>query len=332
MEAGLVGFVPPRSSPAPRRLPSPRAQRRLYAALLLSLEPLGFRQTAIKALFLERVDIVATYEREVHSPTRAMKLPSVIALRQYVRPSEYPAFTRFNLFLRDRFQCQYCGELDELTFDHVVPRAQGGRTTWENVATACAPCNLRKVTAQLQARLRILPIPIGRPAGSCRSMAAASRPTTCTRAGATISTGTSSWRPQRGRSPSQPVAPAEPAEHRHAHGHAEEHHAPEASGVDIRNATRHSCRAGRDEGQQQEDEGDDRDVEGTLVGLLGAQIGDLLMQQGGALAHRLQLLGHAREAVRRLDDVQFVVFRQPVELQSGEGAQRVAVGRRSGDS
>jgi 5-methylcytosine-specific restriction endonuclease McrA len=101
-------------------------------------------QTAVKAVFLERVDIVAQYAREVHSPTRTMQIPSVIALRQYVRPSEHPAFTRFNLFLRDRFQCQYCGDPRELTFDHVIPRAQGGRTTWENVATACAPCNLRK--------------------------------------------------------------------------------------------------------------------------------------------------------------------------------------------
>jgi 5-methylcytosine-specific restriction endonuclease McrA len=101
-------------------------------------------QTAVKAVFLERVDIVAEYVREVHSPTRTMQLPSVIALRQYVKPSEHPAFTRFNLFLRDRFACQYCGDPRELTFDHVIPRAQGGRTTWENVATACAPCNLRK--------------------------------------------------------------------------------------------------------------------------------------------------------------------------------------------
>ena len=48
------------------------------------------------------------------------------------------------LFLRDRFSCQYCGDPRELTFDHVLPRAQGGRTTWDNVATACAPCNLKK--------------------------------------------------------------------------------------------------------------------------------------------------------------------------------------------
>jgi len=101
-------------------------------------------QSAVKAVFLERVDIVDCYARAVHSPSRTMHIPSVIALRQYVRPSPRPAFTRFNLFLRDRFRCQYCEATGELTFDHVVPRAQGGRTTWDNVATACAPCNLRK--------------------------------------------------------------------------------------------------------------------------------------------------------------------------------------------
>ena len=101
-------------------------------------------QTAVKAVFLDRVDIVDTYQRESHSPTRTMKIPSVIALRQYVKPSEYPAFTRFNLFLRDRFQCQYCGSHKDLTFDHVVPRRLNGRTTWENVTTACSPCNLKK--------------------------------------------------------------------------------------------------------------------------------------------------------------------------------------------
>ena len=71
-------------------------------------------------------------------------IPSVIALRQFVRPSEFPAFTRFNVFLRDRFSCQYCGNEQHLTFDHVTPRRLGGRTTWENILTACAPCNMRK--------------------------------------------------------------------------------------------------------------------------------------------------------------------------------------------
>jgi 5-methylcytosine-specific restriction endonuclease McrA len=101
-------------------------------------------QTAVKAMFLERVDVIAHYDREVRSATTRLRLPSVIALKQYVKPSAHPAFTRFNLFLRDKFQCQYCGSPKDLTFDHVIPRSQGGRTTWENVATACSPCNLRK--------------------------------------------------------------------------------------------------------------------------------------------------------------------------------------------
>jgi 5-methylcytosine-specific restriction endonuclease McrA len=101
-------------------------------------------QTAVKAVFLDRVTIIESYAREIHSPTRTMPIPSVIALKQYVKPSQYPAFTRFNLFLRDRFACQYCGSGKDLTFDHVVPRRLGGKTSWENVTTACAPCNLKK--------------------------------------------------------------------------------------------------------------------------------------------------------------------------------------------
>ena len=101
-------------------------------------------QEVIKAVFLDRVDVVSTYDQEVHSPSFAMKLPSVVSLKHYVPQDRPPAFTRFNLFLRDRFTCQYCGSPHQLTFDHVVPRRLGGRTSWENVATACAPCNLRK--------------------------------------------------------------------------------------------------------------------------------------------------------------------------------------------
>ncbi len=101
-------------------------------------------QEAIKAAFLDRVMIVAEYETVVHSPSIAMRLPSVVVLRDFVKPARYPAFTRFNLFLRDQFTCQYCGAKGEMTFDHVVPRSRGGRTTWENVIAACNPCNLKK--------------------------------------------------------------------------------------------------------------------------------------------------------------------------------------------
>jgi 5-methylcytosine-specific restriction endonuclease McrA len=101
-------------------------------------------QEAVKAVFLERVDVVAEYDTVVHSPSFEMRLPSVISLREYVAQDRPPAFTRFNVFLRDGFACQYCGDTDDLTFDHLVPRSRGGRTTWDNIVTACAPCNLRK--------------------------------------------------------------------------------------------------------------------------------------------------------------------------------------------
>ena len=104
-------------------------------------------QEAVKAVFLERVHIVSEYERVVRSPSFEMRLPSVISLKEYIPLSRRPAFTRFNLFLRDRFHCQYCGDgypSHELTFDHVVPRSRGGRTVWRNVVTACQSCNLAK--------------------------------------------------------------------------------------------------------------------------------------------------------------------------------------------
>jgi 5-methylcytosine-specific restriction endonuclease McrA len=101
-------------------------------------------QDAIKAVFLDRVNIVEHYDRAVRSPSFEIQLPSVVSLKSFVKPTTHPAFTRFNVFLRDRFVCQYCTANDDLTFDHIVPRSKGGQTTWENVVAACSPCNLRK--------------------------------------------------------------------------------------------------------------------------------------------------------------------------------------------
>lgn len=113
-------------------------------------------QEAIKAVWLDRVDIVAEYDHVVRSPTTEIRIPSVIVLKDYVKPRKRVAFTRFNLFLRDEFSCQYCGARRDLTFDHVVPRARGGTTNWENVVAACSPCNLRKGARSLrQARMSL---------------------------------------------------------------------------------------------------------------------------------------------------------------------------------
>src|SRR5438874_4768534 len=73
-----------------------------------------------------------------------MKLPSVVSLKTFVKPTTQPAFTRFNVFLRDKFSCQYCGSREDLTFDHLVPRSRGGHTTSVNVIAARSWCNLKK--------------------------------------------------------------------------------------------------------------------------------------------------------------------------------------------
>ncbi|MBT3361271.1 MAG: HNH endonuclease [Rhodospirillales bacterium] len=104
-------------------------------------------QNTVKAVFMDRVNVISEYDRAIHSPSWEMQLPSVISLKDYVPLSRRPAFTRFNVFLRDGFSCQYCGysfAAERLTFDHVIPRSRGGRTLWNNVVAACEPCNLRK--------------------------------------------------------------------------------------------------------------------------------------------------------------------------------------------
>ena len=107
-------------------------------------------QDAVKAAWLDRVDIVAEYDEVVRSPSTEIRIPSVVVLKDYVRPQKRVAFTRFNLFLRDEFRCQYCGAKGDLTFDHVVPRARGGVTSWENVVAACSRCNLKKGARSLR--------------------------------------------------------------------------------------------------------------------------------------------------------------------------------------
>jgi 5-methylcytosine-specific restriction endonuclease McrA len=87
-------------------------------------------------------------ESSIRSVNLALRMPDVLLLTEFERmPRHEVRFCRRNVYLRDGFRCQYCGRVfdeRELTLDHVVPRDRGGKTSWENIATACVRCNARK--------------------------------------------------------------------------------------------------------------------------------------------------------------------------------------------
>jgi len=84
----------------------------------------------------------------VRTVSTEIQVPRVIRLMGYDRlPKQTVKFNRRNIFARDNNQCQYCGKkfpTSELSLDHVVPRSQGGISTWENIVCACVGCNVRK--------------------------------------------------------------------------------------------------------------------------------------------------------------------------------------------
>jgi len=107
-------------------------------------------QKAVTLLCQGKVEVISVYDREIRAVTFSFKLPSVIRLLRYIkirRRFDYVPFSRANIYARDGHICQYCGTqcpTAELTFDHVMPVAQGGRKDWENIVTCCVSCNRRK--------------------------------------------------------------------------------------------------------------------------------------------------------------------------------------------
>ena len=107
-------------------------------------------QKAITLWCQGKVEVIAEHDREIRSVTFTFRLPSVIRLLRFVkikRRFDYVPFSRQNIYARDNHTCQYCNDpfpISELTFDHVVPVAQGGRKDWENIVTCCVACNRKK--------------------------------------------------------------------------------------------------------------------------------------------------------------------------------------------
>lgn len=107
-------------------------------------------QGAVKMKYEGTVDVLAEYDDEIRSPSVIWKTPAVVRLRKStVSKKNRVRFSRINVYMRDNFTCQYCGTKFRsnqrmLSYDHVVPRCDGGRTVFTNIVTACKPCNSRK--------------------------------------------------------------------------------------------------------------------------------------------------------------------------------------------
>ena len=98
-------------------------------------------------VFKGKAEVLEEHATPLHSATDTFARPHVIRLVQYVRVprAAQRKISRRALFARDDWSCVYCGTSGgRLTLDHVLPRSRGGDSVWENVVTACAPCNLRK--------------------------------------------------------------------------------------------------------------------------------------------------------------------------------------------
>ncbi len=123
-------------------------------------------QRAITLLFLGKVEIVEEYEdKTIRSVTFEVKMPSVVRfLRMLKRRKPIIRFSRENVYARDSGACQYCGKKlarPEATYDHVLPRAQGGGTHWENIVIACVPCNQKKGgRTPEQAKMKLKTVPV----------------------------------------------------------------------------------------------------------------------------------------------------------------------------
>ena len=103
---------------------------------------------AITLFVLGKVEVLEEYGREIRSVSFTIKLPAVVRLLRMVkRPNAPVKFSRQNIYTRDKYTCQYCGERlpsEELTYDHVIPKSREGKTKWTNIVTCCIACNRKK--------------------------------------------------------------------------------------------------------------------------------------------------------------------------------------------
>lgn len=141
----------------------------MQSVLLLnaSYEPLRVIswQRAVTMFFCGKIEVVEEYDFNIRSVSLVIKAPAVVRLLQYIKVGKKtPPLCRTNILARDNFECQYCAvplTSKEATLDHVVPRSQGGKTSWDNIVCCCGECNRRKggrTPVQAQMNLRTKPV------------------------------------------------------------------------------------------------------------------------------------------------------------------------------
>ncbi|MGH7279927.1 MAG: HNH endonuclease [Polyangiaceae bacterium] len=105
-------------------------------------------ERAVVLVVLDKVDVIEHYDDEVRAQHFALQTPAVVRLKKARHATKHVVcFSRINVYTRDDFRCQYCGEkraMRDLNYDHVIPRVRGGKTTWENIVTSCYACNDKK--------------------------------------------------------------------------------------------------------------------------------------------------------------------------------------------
>ena len=110
-----------------------------------------------------KAEVLEERNRYVSSASHCFAMPSVIRLVYLIRrPRPRVKLTRREVFIRDNYTCQYCGrQSGDLTIDHIIPRSRGGPHTWENLVSACKPCNHRKggkLLGEVWMSLRSMPV------------------------------------------------------------------------------------------------------------------------------------------------------------------------------
>ena len=114
---------------------------------LLPLSTLTWKQACLMKL-AHKITVMEEHDFLIRSPSLVMHSPAVARLSVYVKPNFKVKFNRTNVYIRDKFSCQYCNKTNlkytELTLDHVVPRSKGGVMRWDNAVSACKPCNMKK--------------------------------------------------------------------------------------------------------------------------------------------------------------------------------------------